>query len=192
MVPPSCVCGSINPMKTVVIWCYMYHKPWNSATFLRQLNDIQRGPHPVSKPRAFCHLKCACHPLVIVQNPPLGRDRGDGDWLRSLSFLVSFPKSDLLWQNSSKLGPETWNKTNGGFLSKESPVVTIWFQYVSILKLIVMTWIMWGYPHDLEKTQHLWIISRASWTLSNQFYSFSDLSRASRKGRSTRLVAPDT
>ena len=128
----------------------MYHEPWNSATFLRQLNDIQRGPHPVSKPPAFCYLKCACHPLV-VQNSPLGRDRGDGDWLHSLSFLVSFPKSDLLWQNSSKLGPETWNKTNGGFLNKESPVVTIWFQYVSILKLIVMTWIMWGYPHDLEK-----------------------------------------
>jgi hypothetical protein len=25
----------------------LYHKPWNSATYLRQLNAIDWGPHPV-------------------------------------------------------------------------------------------------------------------------------------------------
>ena len=48
MGPPSDVNVGLYPItKPHELVRYIYHKPENSTTFLRQLNAIERGPHPV-------------------------------------------------------------------------------------------------------------------------------------------------
>ena len=48
---PSDVCWFINLYTPHKFYSYIYHKPWNSATFLRHLNAIlgAAGPHPAVK-----------------------------------------------------------------------------------------------------------------------------------------------
>ena len=48
MGPPSDVNVGLYPItKPHELVRDIYHKPENSTTFLRQLNAIERGPHPV-------------------------------------------------------------------------------------------------------------------------------------------------